>query len=113
MSYWVYLNNDAGQPVTVAPFQEGGTQQVGGTDVAELNVTYNYSRVFASYDWAVRDLHGRSAQDTLEELTNLAEQLPNQPDRDYWRPTPGNAGAVVHRLLAWARQHPNAMWHIS
>lgn len=114
MSYWVYLEDDNG-PVTVERFEEGGTYVLGGADQAELNVTYNYHKIY-SYEaihWSIRDLHEKRAYETIPELMRIAGLLPNQPNRDYWAPTIGNAGAVVHRLLAWAKQHPDATWRVS
>lgn len=111
MSYWVYLEN-AGP---VEHFEEGGTQVIGGTENPDLNVTYNYSEVFGIFfGWSVKDLHGKKASETLTQLEMMAAKLPNRPyQADYWAPTPGNAGAVVHRLLAWARQYPDGVWRVS
>jgi hypothetical protein len=112
VSYWVYLEED-NTPVSVETFSEGGTLAIGGTVVAELNVTYNYAEVFGIFKWSVRYLHEKKAADTLEILEYLASVLPNRPWQDYWAPTPGNAGAVVHRLLSWAKQNPYATWRVS
>lgn len=114
MSYWVYLEDDKGSPVAVEPFSEGGTLAIGGMTEAELNVTYNYMEVFQLFDWSIRHLHQKCAVDTIEVLNKLADILPCKPYKaDYWAPTPGNAGAVVHRLLSWARSHPDAVWRVS
>jgi len=113
MSYWVYLLNDAGESVPVESFLAGGTYALGGSTCAELNVTYNYSGIFATHEWHPRRLHERRADDTIPELRDLAERLPNAPASDYWAATPGNAGAVVHQLLRWAEQHPHAVWRVS
>jgi len=113
MSYWVYLEQDC-EPVAVEPFTDGGTYAVGGSSDAELNVTYNYGEVFSLFGWSLKKLHQVRAGDTVDALEHLAAKLPNKPYKaDYWAPTPGNAGAVVHRLLAWARQHPDATWRVS
>ena len=47
MSVWVYIENASGETLPAPEaHQEGGTIQVGGCDVCELNVTYNYSSLF-------------------------------------------------------------------
>lgn len=113
MSYWVYLEDEHG-PVSVDRFQEGGTFDLMGETTAILDVTYNYSEVFRMFEFSLRDLHGMKAGDTAARLEFLAGKLPNRPYKtDYWAPTPGNAGAVVHRLLGWAKQYPDARWRVS
>lgn len=112
MSYWVSLNVN-NEPVLVSAFDESGTIQVGGCSISELNVTYNYSQVFSLLKFSLRDLHEKTALETTPKLEELAGLLPNKPYRDYWAPTPGNAGAVVHRLLLWAKQYPDAVWRVN
>ena len=113
MSYWVALQQD-GQNVYVDGHSEGGTYALGGTTDADLNVTYNYGEVYCLFGWSVKELHEQLAEATIPKLTELAEKLPDRPYKaDYWAPTPGNAGHVVHILLRWAKQHPMAKWHVS
>lgn len=112
MSYWVYLELP-GALAQVERFEDGGTYVLGGTVNAELNVTYNYSAVFKRYSFSLRELSGKRAQDTINTLELLTKILPNEPDPDYWKATRGNAGAVIHRLLRWAHQHPDAIWRVS
>jgi hypothetical protein len=144
MSWWVYLQDyqakpwcDYGTPldqwtpkysyetepcpepcypsVIVERFQDGGTQPMGGTDEAEINVTYNYGREFHQVLGAdFREaLSGKRASDVLALLEAGAAQLGTERSADYWEPTPGNAGAVLARLAAWARQHPDAVFRVS
>ena len=108
MSYDISLCDDAGRPVRVAPFEDGGTYVLGGSDEAELNVTYNYAGLFG-----FRDLHARRASDTIPELREAVQRLGTERDADYWKPTLGNAGAACARLLVWAEQHPHASWSVS
>ena len=42
MSYDVRLVDEKGESVTVPRHEDGGTRIVGGTEKAELNITYNY-----------------------------------------------------------------------
>jgi len=45
MSWWLTIKEN-GRLVTVDKFEAGGTQVVGGSDIAELNITYNYGKLF-------------------------------------------------------------------
>jgi hypothetical protein len=110
MSYWASLNDKNGT-VNVTPHTEGGTITLGGSSIAEVNITYNYAEVFGLFQFSVRDLNGKTGLESQAELTRLAGILQDRPYKaDYWAPTPGNAGHVIHVLLAWAKQHPNATW---
>lgn len=120
MSWWVYLEDDDGA-VEVKRHQEGGTYALGGLDRAELNVTYNYGRVFelgaaaAGVPWEGfrEELDGKAARATLVKLRALVERLGTHKFDDYWAPTPGNAGAALDLLRSWAEQHPDAVWRVS
>lgn len=122
MSWWVYLEPaDGGEAVPVAPHEEGGTFVLGGVAHAELNVTYNYGAPFREA-WPeplegsgalALMLNGRTAGETEPLLAAAVEKLGTDRDPDYWRPTEGNAGHALSILLAWARQHPDAVWRIS
>ncbi len=112
MSYWVHLERD-GVCVEVASHEEGGTYALGGMDVADLNVTYNYSECYRLCGFSIRDLHERRAGDTVTMLEQVVAFLGDRPyTADHWAPTPGNAGHAAAVLLAWARQHPDAVWEV-
>jgi hypothetical protein len=108
MSYWIYLDDEAGVPVPVQHFIEGGTLNIFGSSEAEVNVTYNYARHFD-----FRSLHQRHASETVAELEAAVARLGTERDGDYWSPTEGNAGAACELLLGWAKQHPTAIWRVS
>ena len=47
MSWSVFIKNDEGETLySVNHIQYGGTQVVGGTNECDLNITYNYSKLF-------------------------------------------------------------------
>lgn len=101
---------------------EGGTYVVGGSTIAELNVTYNYGRAFADalrasgypFDGMVSWLDGRPVLDTLPEIEAVTKQLPDAPDPDdYWRGSPGNAGHAAAILLRMGREVPDGTWRAS
>lgn len=116
MSWWVYLLGKDGEPVIIdPPHQEGGTYCMGGTDRAELNVTYNYGGLFhAAFDGlGFRDaLQGKRAKDVTDLLERACERLGSHPSDDYWEASEGNAGHALAVLYAWALQYPNAVFEV-
>jgi hypothetical protein len=136
MSVWYHLVKNGNEVEVAEPLMhEGGTYMVGGSELAELNVTYNYSGLIAEAlgqawdetkgvagnvlfgdrdDWSmVNWLDGRNAEETIPELEHVVKQLGDAPGDDYWETTPGNAGHAVALLLAMAREHPEATWKAS
>ena len=113
MSYNIELCNKDGKPVEVETFIEGGTLRVGGSFVAELNITYNYSWFYTHFldeEEGIGWLYGKKAKDTLNRLEKAVEELGTDQFTDYWAPTPGNAGYALNILLTWAKANPNAIW---
>lgn len=118
MSYWVYLGDEKGDTVKVSRHAEGGTYALGGTDKAELNVTYNYGQFYRSYlcgdeESGLKWLNGKKAKDTTSKLETAIAALGVEQDEDYWKPTPGNAGYALSILLAWAKEYPEAVFTVS
>jgi hypothetical protein len=130
MSYDVYLRHESGKTCTVPPFDEGGTRVLGGSDEAELNVTYNYGEcyrlvppisgiifngiVFNEIPFGISLLDQKLARDVIPILEHVVAFLGDHPyTTDYWAPTPGNAGHAVAILLAWARLYPDARFEVS
>ena len=108
MSYDVGLLDDEGYLVSVPHFkEEGGTYQVGGSSVAELNVTYNYSGI-----WRVRDIDGLTGAESEPILAEQVERLGTDRSGNYWFATEGNVGYMANILLGWARLHPRATWSV-
>lgn len=112
MSYVIKLiDQETGQPAEVPCHKEGGIYPQEGGFEAELNITYNYSECYSLCQFNIRDLYGKTAKDTEEKLAQVVDFLGTHQYRNsYWAPTPGNAGHACSILLAWARQHPNAVW---
>lgn len=132
MSYDVSLNGKDGVPLQVKHFEEGGTRAMGGTDRAELNITYNYSWFYyllLDKKKGLRWLYGRSARDCVDRLQIAVDKLgcrrymvhqrgydPLDPGthhlqrHEYWAPTPGNAGYALNVLLHWAKANPEAVF---
>lgn len=108
MSWWISLDDpESGENLTVEPFEDGGTYQVGGCAEANLNITYNYSPFFP-----FEKLDERSGKETIRELQDAVNKLGMKMATSYWAATQGNAGRACARLLAWARQHPEGIWDV-
>lgn len=119
MSWWISLNRH-GEAVKVEAFEDGGTYMLGGSTEADLNVTYNYSRLFylslhdeiaegvRFADW----LTGKTGREAIPALQKAVARLGTDRDKNYWAPTPGNAGAALATLLRWAEAHPDAVFDV-
>jgi hypothetical protein len=112
MSYDVWLEKD-GEICRVNPHIEGGTVMIGGSPKAEMSVTYNYSEVYYLFGFTLKSLDGKKAGYVVEELGELVHKLGTKEyKRDYWAPTPGNAGHALNVLLGWALLNPDATFRV-
>lgn len=128
MSYDVRLVDEKGESVTVPRHEDGGTRIVGGTEKAELNITYNYGGLFRQYFHlsGIKWLHRQTGAETRrrlawghyrllaeEHLRRHIEEATPYTSNDYWEGTPGNAAYALLRLWMWAEQHPTATFEVS
>lgn len=113
MSYWVSLTYPDGNELAVNSHEEGGTYVAGGSDSAELNVTYNYSKIYHEHGFSLKNLNGLTARETTDRLQSLVLALGVDQDDDYWAATPGNAGHALSVLLGWGLEHPDGIWRVS
>ena len=98
MSWWIALKDENGSVVETDTIrQEGGTQIMGGTTEAELNVTYNYGKHFS-----FSQLNGLSAKEAAPKIKYAVDKLGNETNEDYWKPTEGNVKAALQTLLDFA-----------
>lgn len=90
----------------------GGTYMMGGTTRLHLNVTYNYARHFSRVlgEEGIRSLYGKTGAESIPLLKKAIEELGNDVDDDYWKPTEGNAKRALHGLLAFAQMRPDGVW---
>lgn len=108
MSWWVYMVDKDEQTLTCEPFEDGGTYPLGGTSECELNVTYNYGgHFYKALGFEFKALDGMTGDQSILALAKAVDVLGTIRDDDYWASTPGNAGAVLARMLAWARAYPD------
>lgn len=108
----------------------GGTFAVGGTLMAWLNVTYNYScwyyhdGVFPNGK-GLRSIYGLSAADSVPVLESAIQKIQSFDENlfldrideckqngisGYWLPTRRNALAPLYQLLAMAKTRPDGVW---
>lgn len=115
MSYDIDLVDATGQLCRTELFTDGGTYAMGGSSECSLNITYNYGPHFQTTlgDGGLRLLDKQRAGDWITKLEAAIATLGTQRASNYWAPTPGNAGAALTRLLAWARTYPDATFEVS
>lgn len=133
MSYDIRLCKTKGSdtPVKVTNHVDGGVYEIGGTDSAVLNITYNYAWFYTHFldkRLGIRWLYGRQAKDCIDRMERAVEKLgtgkymrlPEGSDVfdpkterywDYYAPTPGNAGYALNILLQWAKEHPEGYFY--
>lgn len=114
MSYDIYLKDESGNPLALppeCPQAIGGTFAVGGR-MAELNVTYNYSRVLYRLfpDNGIRSLYGKTGKETISLLDKAISELGNDTCEDYWQATEGNVKVALQGLLSMATHLPEGIW---
>ena len=89
----------------------GGTYAMGGTSLAELNVTYNYARHFGHVGAdGIRSIYGKTGAESIPMLEGAAAMLGDDTDPDYWKPTEGNAKRALVQLAALAKMRPDGIW---
>lgn len=97
---------------------KGGTYPIGGSDLAEINVTYNYGkhfyRVFPDTPdgkkLGVRTIYGMTGAESIPVLKSAIAKLGDDVSQDYWEPTEGNAKKALLQILALANMRPDGVW---
>ena len=100
MSWNIELQTKNGQVVKTDRIRkEGGTYSIFGTRNAELNVTYNYGKIFD-----FKEIDGLSAQEAFVVLAKAVCDLGclEGPSVDYWKCTKGNVKKALLILLEFA-----------
>lgn len=116
MSHWVSLLDPVtGTKVLVPRHREGATYALTGLPYASMDIPYNYDRIYTRL-WEGKNLpdkvHGKRAEEMIPLLEAAVMELGVMQSPDYWKPTPGNAGHALSVLLAWAYQHPLAVFEV-
>jgi hypothetical protein len=97
-----------------APHQmRGGTYCTSGTSSAKTNITYNYGKFFRRVlcpENSIRLLYGMTGAESIPVIKEAIEQLGDDIDDDYWKPTEGNAKRSLYQCLALAQMCPDGIW---
>jgi len=106
-------------PITKAPIlldaphqMRGGTYQVGGSYEAHLNITYNYGMYYYACmgENGIRTIYGMTGAESIPILKKCADELGDDTDPNYWKPTEGNAKAGLLQIIAIAQMRPDCVW---
>lgn len=91
---------------------KGGTYAIGGTRLAELNVTYNYGGILRRVlgPEGIRTIYGMTGAESIPVLGQAAAQLGCDVHDDYWQPTEGNVKQALLQLRALAWMRPDCVW---
>lgn len=110
MSYDIQLNNPVTGRVLMLCLPHhipGCTVQIHGTRQARLSVTYNYTPIFNRvFDGGILSLSGMTGDRSILALRAAISKLDNNEDKDYWKPTEGNAKRVLFGLMFLAIMEP-------
>ena len=80
---------------------------------AELNITYNRSRLFyAVWGHGLDKFNNKPVSEVISKLKEGIEELGTDTDDDYWASTQGNAGASLQSLLFLCEQCPGGILKI-
>lgn len=90
----------------------GGTYAVGGTILAELNITYNYSSIFQRVlgPGGIRSIYDLTGGESIPILSKAILELNNDVTESYWEPTEGNAKLALLDVLKLAFLCPYGVW---
>ena len=116
MSYDIALSDpDTGETIKLDRKHQwkGGTYCMGGSELAELNITYNYSEILERVlgEAGIRALYGKTGSQSLEMLTAALKKLAEEPpDNDYWKATDGNVRMALIAVLDLATMCPDGIW---
>ncbi len=116
MSYDLELINPLTKEVMTTPTKhhlKGGRYALGGTDLAHLNITYNYSMFYYTTfgRLGIRTIYGMSGKESIPLIKKAIAMLGNDsPSDDYWESTPGNAKKALEDLVALAELCPDGIW---
>jgi len=91
---------------------KGGTYAVGGTNLAELNITWNYASIYHDRFGpnGIRIIYGKTGIESIPILKKAISQLGDDVNEDYWNATEGNAKIALVHLLALAQLRPDGIW---
>jgi len=111
MGYDIELVDSKGNPCIVENHEDCGNHLIiGGTDLAQIGITYNYSGFYYTHfdnEKGIRWLYSKTGKQCEERLEKAVKKLGVNRSVNYWEPTPGNAGYALSVLLKWVKQYPD------
>lgn len=113
MSYSISIERDGKTLELPEPQTEGGTYAIGGSNLAKMDVTYNYSELFS-----LANLDGFTVNDALPILAHKVAEWGVLPAPDYWAVDPRNVGYACYVVMTWCleamKQQPegSVMWRV-
>jgi len=81
--------------------------------VAKTSITYNYSIFYKETidkEKGIRWIYGKTGKECEQKLRDAINILGTEKHPDVWKPTPGNAGMVLKKLMEWCIEHPDAVF---
>lgn len=91
---------------------KGGTYASEGTNLAILNITWNYAPFFynAFGSAGIRTIYGKTGAESISILKNAMSKLKNDASDNYGNITEGNAKSALAGLLSFAQLRPDGIW---
>jgi len=91
---------------------QGGTYQVGGSELAKFNVTYNYGAILHNVlpPQGIRTLYGLTGNESMPLLRKAIAELGDETSKDYWDATEGNVKVALIAMLNLACMCPDSVW---
>ena len=116
MSYDIELTDRNTGKVVKFPYVHevrGGTYQLGGSDEAWVNITYNYWAIFREVlgEEGIRTIYGLTGEESIPLLEKAISELDDNVSTDYWEATEGNAQQALKHLLLFAQLRPDGIWN--
>lgn len=116
MSWDCYLVDKNGKTVIFnEPLDiKGGTYQLGGTQEAWFNITYNYGKILKNVlGYSLSDLNGKLVKDTISDIEKAVSKLSEEDKTEnYWDATEYNTKRALEDLLLLAKKSENSYWMI-
>lgn len=116
MSWDCCLVDKNGKPIVFdEPLDmKGGTYQLGGTQEAWLNITYNYSKIIRNVlGYSLYDLNGKLVKETIPTIEKAISKLSEEDKTEnYWDATEYNTKKALEDLLLLAKRCEDSYWMI-
>lgn len=90
---------------------EGAVLEMDGNTAAEVHVTGNYLPIWRRYfepnEGDRYGIWGKTGRDLRPTIERAVAELGTIKDKDFWKPSNGNVGAIFDLMLEWIDQLPD------